>query len=56
MARNPKRAARIAQLQVRAIRVTLEVPQHLTNQSQLHPVELNALLVEKVVNRFVGGC
>lgn len=49
VARNPTRAARSARLQVRAIRVTLEVPQHLAHQSQLHPVELNALLVEEVV-------
>lgn len=45
--RNPKRPARTAHLQIRAIKVVLEVPAHLPNKHQLSPIELNALLVEE---------
>ncbi|NEO10685.1 MAG: IS4 family transposase, partial [Moorea sp. SIO3I8] len=45
--RNPKRPARQASLQIRGIRVTLEVPQHHPKPHNLHPVEINVLLVEE---------
>ncbi|WP_017323921.1 IS4 family transposase [Synechococcus sp. PCC 7336] len=47
--RNPKRAARIAQLQVRAMAVTLEVPSHHLKAASLEPVRLNAIFVEETV-------
>lgn len=49
LARNPKRAARTAHLQMRAITVTIEVPQHLSSQAQLKPLNLHAILVEETV-------
>ena len=47
--RNPKRPARTAHLQIRAITVVLEVPDHLSNNHPLTPIELNALLVEETI-------
>lgn len=48
--RNPKRPAREAHLQIRALQVTLEVPQHLAKESRsrLSPVTLNAVFVEEM--------
>lgn len=47
--RNPQRAARIAQVQLRAMRVTLEVPDGLRKfKPELGPIELNALLVKEI--------
>ncbi|WP_143727629.1 IS4 family transposase [Moorena bouillonii] len=45
--RNPKRRARQATLQIRGMRVTLEVPQNHPKPHNLHPVEINVLLVEE---------
>lgn len=53
--RNPQRAARTAHLQLRAMTMTVEVPQHLPNKHQLKPLELNALLVEEIVPPADGG-
>ena len=45
--RNPKRRARTAQLQLRAMQVTVEVPRNHPKPHSLAPVTLNALLVEE---------
>ncbi|NET59498.1 MAG: IS4 family transposase [Symploca sp. SIO2E6] len=45
--RNPKRPARQATLQIRGMRVTLEVPQNHPKPHNLEPVEINVLLVEE---------
>ena len=47
--RNPKRKGRIAQLQVRAMEVTLEVPSKHPKSSGLAPVTLNAILVDEPI-------
>jgi Transposase Tn5 dimerisation domain/Transposase DNA-binding len=46
--RNPKRAARIAELSVRAMAVTIEVPKDHKQRRQCAPVQFNFLLVEEV--------
>jgi hypothetical protein len=47
--RMPQRPARTAHVQVRALTVTLEVPDYLAKQKpQIKPVELNALWVEEI--------
>ncbi|NEP28059.1 MAG: IS4 family transposase [Moorea sp. SIO3I6] len=45
--RNPKRPARQATLQIRGMKVTLEVPQNHPKPHNLEPVEINVLLVEE---------
>lgn len=45
--RNPKRPARTAHLQVRAMQVILEVPRNQVTSKPLRPVTLNAILVEE---------
>ena len=45
--RNPQRAARRATLTLRAMEVTIEVPQQHLNRSQYEPVSLNVILVEE---------
>lgn len=45
--RNPNRAARRAQLTLRAMEVTIEVPQEHLNRSQYEPISLNVILVEE---------
>ncbi|MEB3213777.1 MAG: IS4 family transposase [Leptolyngbyaceae bacterium] len=45
--RNPKRPAREAHLQVRAMQLTVEVPQHHPTSKPLSPLSLNAILVEE---------
>lgn len=46
--RNPKRSARTAHLSIKAMEVTIEVPQNHPQPHNLKPVVLNALLVEEV--------
>lgn len=54
--RTPKRPARTARVQVRAIAVTIEVPKHLfKHKPNLQPLELNALLVEEIEPPADGG-
>ncbi|NEO88698.1 MAG: IS4 family transposase [Spirulina sp. SIO3F2] len=53
--RTPKRPARNARVQVRAIQVTLEVPHNLAKLTHLSPVTLNALWVEEIEPPADGG-
>lgn len=53
--RNPKRPARSAHLQIRAMQVTLEVPRNHPKPHHLEPVTLNAILVEETVPPADGG-
>ena len=54
--RTPQRPARTARVAIRAIAVTIEVPDYLAKQKpKLVPVELNALLVEEVTPPADGG-
>lgn len=46
--RNPKQAARSAQLQVRAMEVTIEIPRHHPQPKTLTPQILNVILVEEL--------
>lgn len=47
LARNPKRPARLAPLQLRAMQVCIEVPTHHPKPHALEPVSLNVILVEE---------
>lgn len=54
--RTPEREARTAQVQLRALPVTLEVPQHLARpRPDLQPITLNALWVEEIGIPRDGG-
>lgn len=53
--RNPQRSARTAQLQLRAMRITVEVPRHGVSSKPLAAQSLNALLVEECVAPNDGG-
>jgi len=54
--RTPQRPARTAQVAIRAITVTIEVPDYLAKQKpEMAPTELNALLVEEVTPPSDGG-
>jgi hypothetical protein len=54
--RTPQRPARRAQVQLRALHVTLAVPEYLARQKpSLQPVELNALWVEEIGSPADGG-
>ena len=54
--RTPERAARTADVQLRALQVTLEVPKHLArHHCDLQPVTLNALWVEELGHPSDGG-
>ena len=54
--RTPQREARIAQVQLRGLQVTLAVPEHLARQKpSLQPIELNALWVEEIGVPADGG-
>jgi hypothetical protein len=54
--RTPDRPARLAQVQLRALQVTLEVPEHLARQRpELQPITLNALWVEEIGTPSDGG-
>lgn len=46
--RNPQRPARTAELELRALTVTLEVPCNHPQQSRLEPVQLNVILAQEV--------
>ncbi|MBD0270057.1 MAG: IS4 family transposase [Cyanobacteria bacterium Co-bin8] len=47
--RNPKRAARVAHLRLKAMAITLEVPGRYPKSDRLEPIPLNAILVEEPV-------
>ncbi len=47
LARNPKRSARVARLQLRAMQVCIEVPRNHPKPHALEPVSLNVILVEE---------
>ncbi len=54
--RTPDRPARLAQVQLRTLQVTLEVPEHLARQRpDLQPMTLNALWVEEIGTPRDGG-
>jgi len=53
--RNPKRPARTAHLQIRALSVTIEVPCNHPKPHNLEPVTLNAILVEEIEPPADGG-
>lgn len=53
--RNPKRPARQAHLQLRAMMVMVEVPRNHPTPDDLSPVPLNAILVEESVPPTDGG-
>ena len=56
IARTPQRPARTAHLQVRALAVTIEVPDYLAKQKPtLPPIELNAIWVEESTPPADGG-
>ena len=55
LTRNPSRAARHAQLQLRAMQVTIKVPRNGVSNASLKPQSLNALLVEECEAPTDGG-